>query len=224
MFSVQLTISFLFFFISCEFSDAPKNHDQNGNADGKSGFGGKPKFDRNSGGDFKKFGDKGNNKFGDRNNKSFGGEKKAREGDWTCAGCNNSNFAWRTECKRCNAGKDGAEGAPAGRNSFGGERKQFETREGDWTCPSCNNSNFAWRTECKRCNAGKDGAEGAPASGNSRGGFRGGRGGRGNSRGGNSRGNSRGAPRGGRGGFNKSFGGFEGKNESPSNKKIKFDE
>lgn len=200
-----------------------KTKKQNANGIDKSGFGGKPKFERNSGGDFKKFGDKGgNNSFGEK--KQF----EVREGDWTCAGCNNSNFAWRTECKRCNAGKDGAEGAPAGgRKSFGGnnsfgEKKQFEVREGDWTCAGCNNSNFAWRTECKRCNAGKDGAEGAPAGGG-RGGFRGGRGGqrgRGAPRGG------RGAPRGAsRGGFNKSFGGFDGnKTESPGNKKIKFDD
>lgn len=168
-----------------------KNGKQQGGKDEKSGFGGKPKFDRNSGGggDFVKFGDKGN-KFGDRNNQSFGGE-----------------------------------------------RKSFETREGDWICPSCNNNNFAWRTECKRCNAGKDGAEGAPAGGGGRGGFRGGRGGsrgfgggrggRGGNRGGGDRGGGGRGGRGGRGdrgGFNKSFGGFEGKSDSHNNKKIKFDD
>lgn len=80
--------------------------------------------------------------------------------------CQNSNFASRNECRRCNAGKDGTPG----------EKKVFETREGDWICVTCKNNNFAWRTECKRCNAGKDGAEGSPAGGG-RGGFRGGRGG-----------------------------------------------
>lgn len=208
---------------------------QNGFGNDKSGFGGKPKFERN-GGERKSFG-------GENGNKSF----EVREGDWTCSGCNNSNFAWRTECKRCNAGKDGTPGKAGG--GGGGQ----EVREGDWTCPGCNNSNFAWRTECKRCNAGKDGAEGG---GGGRGGFRGklltsisaiehvcsivtflgGRGGRGNSRGGRGGfdrggrgggdrgGRGRGAPRGAsRGGFNKSFGGFD-KTESPSNKKITFDD
>ncbi len=35
-----------------------------------------------------------------------------REGDWTCAGCSNHNFAFREECKRCGASKSGAPGAP----------------------------------------------------------------------------------------------------------------
>lgn len=197
---------------------------QFGNKNDKSGFGGKPKFDRNSGGDFKK--------FGDNNRGSFGGE--AREGDWTCSQCQNSNFASRTECRSCNANIDGTPGV----------KKTFEAREGDWICPGCSNNNFSWRTECKRCNAVK---EGCSPGGGGRGGFRGGRGGnrggsrvcskslcfvgskfnqnlfdiqggRGGPRGGGGRGG-----RGDRGGFNKSFGGFD-KSDTPNNKKIKFDE
>ncbi|MAP42668.1 MAG: hypothetical protein CL981_02945 [Euryarchaeota archaeon] len=50
--------------------------------------------------------------WGDRR----GGERKdrnqseAREGDWTCKQCGNSNFAFRTECNRCGRNKDGSGG------------------------------------------------------------------------------------------------------------------
>lgn len=129
---------------------------QNGFDNDKSGFGGKPKFERN------------NDKFGER--KSFGGQQnqsfEAREGDWICVSCKNNNFAWRTECKRCNCNKDGTPGTG---NSNGG-------RDGDWPCPECNNSNFSWRTECQKCST----ANPNPSSA----GGRGGRGGRGGARGG----------------------------------------
>ena len=92
-------------------------------------------------------------------------------GDWDCPKCNNSNFAFRTECNRCGEPK----GAGGGNNHrHRGDRRgndrgyqsrdrqggRFERNDrgrrddrsaGDWDCPKCNNSNFAFRTECNRC-------------------------------------------------------------------------
>lgn len=197
-----------------------KNFNKN---DNKSGFGGKPKFE----------------KGGDRNSFGNGQERQPRDGDWDCVKCKMNNFAFRQACKRCNAGRDGGEApeqAQTPRQSFGG-------KPGDWICSQCSNDNFAFRTECKRCNAPKGDSEVVP-------GERGGSGGRGGFGGGRGRGNSRGGrggfgDRGGRGGFGdrgrggrgagrggfgdrKSFGGFD-NNKSfekaePNNKKIKFDE
>lgn len=48
-----------------------------------------------------------------------GGQK---EGDWTCAECNNSNFARRTECNRCKAPKPGGGGGGYG-GGYGGDRR-----------------------------------------------------------------------------------------------------
>lgn len=141
-----LTFSCLFLFFHVEF--LTMHEYQNGFDNDQSGFGGKPKFERN------------NDKFGER--KSFGSQNQsfeAREGDWICVGCKNNNFAWRTECKRCNCNKDGTPGTGGG----GG-------RDGDWPCPECNNSNFAWRTECQKCST----ANPNPSSAGGRGGFRGG--------------------------------------------------
>lgn len=199
------------------------NHQDNFN--NKSGFGGKPKFDRNGdGGGFKD-----RNSFGN-DRKSFGNDRggnnntfEKREGDWDCEKCHRSNFAFRTECKFCNTGKDGT----PGKAGQGG-------KPGDWICSKCSNDNFAFRTECKRCGAGKDGSEGtgkSPGGGfGARGGGRGGRGGRGGFDGGRGRGGrggfdggrgrgGRGGSRGGFSGDRKSFGGFDAK---PENKKITF--
>lgn len=184
----------------------------NKNKNNESGFGGKPKFERND-----------RNSFGGN-----GGERQPRDGDWDCPKCHMNNFAFRTACKRCNAGKDGSEQpatTPRGGNSHGG-------KPGDWICSQCSNDNFAFRTECKRCNAPKGDSEVVPGDrpqSGGRGGFRGGRGsgGRGGGgrgaggRGGNARGGFGGAPR-------KSFGGFENKSfgggADSNNKKIKFDD
>jgi len=48
-----------------------------------------------------------------------GGGGQAREGDWTCSGCQNKNFAWRNECNRCKepkGGDDGGSGRPPPRS------------------------------------------------------------------------------------------------------------
>lgn len=51
---------------------------------------------------------------------------EAREGDWDCIVCHNNNFAWRVECKRCNANKDGTPGTPGGSDGQrGGGRGGF---------------------------------------------------------------------------------------------------
>lgn len=207
IFSSIFLLFFLFIFNPFQ-NDAHQNNSFNKN---ESGFGGKPKFERNSG------------NFNDR--KSGGG----RAEDWTCVSCQNSNFGWRTECQRCQCKPDGTPGT-------GEEKKPFEAREGDWDCVVCHNNNFAWRTECKRCNANKDGTPGTGEANNSfgsrgggRGGARGGRGGFGDrgrgGRGGRGGFGDRGG-RGGRGGFGerKSFGGFAAKTDTPpQNKKITFD-
>ncbi|DAC24414.1 MAG TPA: hypothetical protein HA330_06650, partial [Candidatus Thalassarchaeaceae archaeon] len=38
------------------------------------------------------------------------GNQEARDGDWECKSCKNSNFAFRTECNRCGRNKDGSGG------------------------------------------------------------------------------------------------------------------
>ena len=122
-------------------------NNKNKNDDNKSGFGGKPKFERND-----------RNSFG---NNANGGKRQARDGDWDCPKCHMNNFAFRTACKRCNSGKDG--------NQHGG-------KPGDWICSQCSKDNFAFRTECKRCNAPKGDSEVVPGErgGNACGGFGGG--------------------------------------------------
>lgn len=49
---------------------------------------------------------------------STGGGRNQREGDWTCSGCNNTNFAWRNECNRCKEPKAG--GNPGGGGGYRG--------------------------------------------------------------------------------------------------------
>lgn len=45
---------------------------------------------------------------------SLGSNRNQREGDWTCSGCNNTNFAWRNECNRCKEPKAGGNGGSSG--------------------------------------------------------------------------------------------------------------
>ena len=59
----------------------------------------------------------GRSSWGDRRGRDRrgGGRKdrnqsEAREGDWTCKQCGNSNFAFRTECNRCGRNKDDSGG------------------------------------------------------------------------------------------------------------------
>lgn len=73
--------------------------------------------------------------------------REIREGDWTCPGCNNHNFASRHVCNRCRGARPAA-----------GE----DAKPGDWMCPGCSNHNFARRTTCNKCSAPKPGV-GFPA-------------------------------------------------------------
>ena len=150
----------------------------------------------------------------ERRDDRSGGDQGNRGGDWTCPKCKNSNFAFRTECNRCDAKKpegagdrsDGGRGRDGGRGHQSGGRghqsggQRYERRDdrsggdrgnrgGDWTCPKCKNSNFAFRTECNRCDAKKpEGAGDRSDGGRGRDGGRGhgrkDRGGQGGDRGG----------------------------------------
>ena len=125
-----------------------------------------------------------------RNDRGSGQQQGAN--DWTCSSCSNVNFAFRTECNRCGASRNGnSEGRQQGqrqggyRNDRGGQRREqggYRNDRGgrqqgghrgggtfndnDWTCSGCNNVNFSFRTECNRC--------GAPRFGGGGGGQRGG--------------------------------------------------
>ena len=107
-----------------------------------------------------------------------GGRDNSNNRDWECPKCNNSNFAFRTECNRCGEpkGSGGQRGDNRGRRD--GDRRGRDDRRGrndrgrddrrgrrddnrgthsnnDWDCSECNNSNFSFRTECNRCGAPK---------------------------------------------------------------------
>ncbi|KAH6757568.1 hypothetical protein C2S51_038716 [Perilla frutescens var. frutescens] len=86
-----------------------------------------------------------------------------RPGDWYCAvaNCGAHNFASRSSCFKCGAGKDDAGGAAfdtemsrARAFGFGGGGRSG-WKSGDWICnrSGCNEHNFASRMECFRCNA-----------------------------------------------------------------------
>jgi len=90
--------------------------------------------------------------------------------DWTCPACNNSNFARRQSCNRCDAPRPSGGGQRSNQRFYGQDRGQRDNRRGqrdnsrgrsqqhgdnDWTCPACNNSNFSFRTACNRCEAPK---------------------------------------------------------------------
>ena len=88
-------------------------------------------------------------------------------GDWICPKCNNSNFAFRKKCNRCEADRP-RDGAAKFERKFerGGNKSK---KSGDWTCPKCNNSNFAFRDKCNRCNAYRPNSNGKSEPRNNRG-------------------------------------------------------
>ena len=70
----------------------------------------------------------GDRRGGDRR----GGDRRNdgdRGGDWTCPKCQNSNFAFRRECNRCEASKPGG-GGGGDRRSGGGDRRSGGERQG----------------------------------------------------------------------------------------------
>lgn len=59
-----------------------------------------------------------------------GGNRNQREGDWTCSGCNNTNFAWRNECNRCKEPKSGGGSSNSNNGSSGYRSGQNQGRSG----------------------------------------------------------------------------------------------
>ncbi|MEC7688748.1 MAG: zinc finger protein [Candidatus Thermoplasmatota archaeon] len=102
--------------------------------------------------------------------------------DWICQSCNNSNFAFRTECNRCGKARtdrkdggnrrsrDGDRGNRRFRRDdrrtrdreFRRNKSQDQSRDRDWTCKGCGNNNFSFRTECNRCGKAKNGGNSGP--------------------------------------------------------------
>ncbi|HIF15727.1 MAG TPA: hypothetical protein EYQ85_00520 [Candidatus Poseidoniales archaeon] len=115
---------------------------------------------------------------GDRNDSRDHRSDNRGDNDWTCSQCNNSNFAFRTECNRCNASKDGGGGSRGGDRGGSRGSDRGGSRGSD--------------------RGGSRGGDRGGSRGSDRGGSRGGD--RGSSRGsdrGAPRGSDRGAPRGG---------------------------
>lgn len=79
---------------------------------------------------------------------------KSRAGDWYCAKCQDLNFTYRTNCRKC--------GQTKGNQAKGGQIKAKEVMAnayatsiamiaGDWNCLQCNELNFKRRTQCRKC-------------------------------------------------------------------------
>ncbi|MBL6733021.1 MAG: hypothetical protein ISP84_00570 [Candidatus Poseidonia sp.] len=170
------------------FDDRRNNRDRNGGGDRRFGSGRDDRRnnrDRNAGGD-RRFGNgRDDRRSGfQRNDRSSGNDQF--NNDWTCPACNNSNFARRTACNRCEAPRPAGTGQPSGQrreraegrfNQRGDDRPRFDRsnqgrrndRQGsqngtfnsnDWTCPACKNSNFSFRDACNRCEAPRPGGRG----------------------------------------------------------------
>jgi len=146
-------------------------------------------------------GDRGGYRSSDRGGRDGGRSEKRgndRGGDWHCPKCNNSNFAFRTECNRCDAKKPEGGGSRGG-NRGGGSRSDYRGKDRAAGDRRGGDSRGGNRGGGGRSNyRGKDRAAGDRRGGDSRGG----------NRGGDSRGNYRrddrsgDGPRGGdRGGF-----------------------
>jgi hypothetical protein len=86
------------------------------------------------------------------------GPSAPRMGDWTCSQCLYMNFAVRSSCKQCAAGRPSLTGAPA-------KPAAQEMKKGDWTC-TCGYHNFAKRMRCYGCQSQKPIGAGEPAQQN----------------------------------------------------------
>eukprot|EP01088_Endostelium_zonatum_P017263 TRINITY_DN49_c0_g1_i1.p1 TRINITY_DN49_c0_g1~~TRINITY_DN49_c0_g1_i1.p1 ORF type:complete len:244 (+),score=99.69 TRINITY_DN49_c0_g1_i1:44-733(+) len=110
------------------------------------------------GGDFNRGGFGGGNRFGGGGGGGFGGGKP---GDWECPGCQDYNFASRTQCRKCNnpkpenAGTSGGDfnrgGGQGGRGGGFGGGNQGQGRPGDWKCGGCGDLVYASRDKCRFC-------------------------------------------------------------------------
>ena len=105
----------------------------------------------------------------------------AREGDWLCVCCGNTNWEWRTQCNRCHTCRDvptqadptdadGGAAAPMDDLVKQRLKKRLSThpagvfKDNDWVCVSCGNINWDWRTKCHQCSTGKPVATAAVAA------------------------------------------------------------
>lgn len=78
-------------------------------------------------------------------------------GDWSCAKCNDLQFASRTHCRKCNEPKPLAVAAVLA----GVAVPAPPLRSGDWLCKACNDVQFGSRNTCRKCNASKPAADDA---------------------------------------------------------------
>lgn len=145
-------------------SDSPRRDDRRGNNRG----------DRNDSGR-----DRGSFSRQDRGGQRRQFSDNHGDNDWDCPKCNNSNFARRQVCNRCEEPRPGGGGGQrqGRRDNFqrrdrqqGGGRETFN--DNDWTCPECKNSNFSFRQECNRCEAPRPGGGGGGRGGGRGGGYR----------------------------------------------------
>ncbi|MBT6527959.1 MAG: hypothetical protein HOM04_05530, partial [Euryarchaeota archaeon] len=98
----------------------------------------------------------------ERNDRGNRGDNR-NGGDWDCPKCQNSNFAFRTECNRCGEPRGGGDRGRSDDRRGGRDDRGYQSRDrqggrferndrgnrgdnrngGDWDCPKCQNSNFA---------------------------------------------------------------------------------
>ena len=117
----------------CNRCNAPKPRgrgDSRGDRRGGDRRGGDRRGGDRRGGD-RRGGDRrgGDRRGGDRRGGDRRGSKNG--GDWTCPKCQNSNFAFRTECNRCSAPRSGGGRRDDGNRSERGGRRGGDRRGGD---------------------------------------------------------------------------------------------
>eukprot|EP01001_Neometanema_parovale_P008495 NODE_4770_length_1021_cov_47.879733_g4565_i0.p2 GENE.NODE_4770_length_1021_cov_47.879733_g4565_i0~~NODE_4770_length_1021_cov_47.879733_g4565_i0.p2 ORF type:complete len:290 (-),score=75.71 NODE_4770_length_1021_cov_47.879733_g4565_i0:82-951(-) len=95
----------------------------------------------------------------------MGGQNITRPGDWTCPGCGNNCFSYRTDCKKCGSARPEGAGSPGAMRGAGSQNQPF--MPGDWHCSdaACGNLNFARRMECHKCGKAKSADAGGMSNG-----------------------------------------------------------